>query len=565
MQKDLTMEILKEAILSALDRIAAVSVLHFVVSNAFSRKVANGSSEVLQQKIAEEVNMSLNPEVQYFNSRKILQADTPKLCTQIKYDNCFSRCPPVIPGPPPTPASLENYRRTWCTGHNSPWQCSNTNYGPQINGTNPRLTVTKAPAKPARSASTVISLSVVIPCVAIIAVVAALLIARRNRRALNKKKADNTYNLGYLSKPQAPTWTDNDGTEVAVEDGSEIFYQVDRTAAFSANLNGGGNMRAMPDVIHSSSATIRKSPPTNMSVFDLGRSGSATSQAPLLSSPEIAHHHRRRNGNRMPSVGQDGESDLGSPTYSHYGATQHQPVTRKGSHELSSSDGVTSPGNTSGYMTYSPTTKSHPSLYYSGGEKFENTGTVVRTPKTRQRSFGSHDSSKPRPLRKPSGASNVQRSDSMTLNRAGGRENYKTNWDNFDEVTATMRKEKHGPSNRELVLGIDSFVDSFTTPEQEEATSVDQLGLPDRNPFLTGYYDYEPGNDADNIEDEFDDFSHRHSNYHNSVPESDRPPSYDEVNARNPGVSRSQMPTLDLRGSRRDRHSEYDSEASVEV
>jgi len=53
-------------------------------------------------------------------------------------------------------------------------------------------------------------------------------------------------------------------------------------------------------------------------------------------------------------------------------------VTRKGSHELSSSDGVTSPGNTSGYMTYSPTTKSHPSLYYSGGEKFENTGTVVR-------------------------------------------------------------------------------------------------------------------------------------------------------------------------------------------
>jgi len=36
----------------------------------------------------------------------------------------------------------------------------------------------------------------------------------------------------------------------------------------------------------------------------------------------------------------------------------------------------------------------------------------------------------------------------MTLNRAGGRENYKTNWDNFDEVTATMRKEKHGPSNR---------------------------------------------------------------------------------------------------------------------
>jgi len=43
---------------------------------------------------------------------------------------------------------------------------------------------------------------------------------------------------------------------------------------------------------------------------------------------------------------------------------------------------------------------------------------------------------------------------------------------------------------------------------------------------LIGYYDYEPGNDADNIEDEFDDFSHRHSNYHNSVPESDRPPSY---------------------------------------
>ena len=37
---------------------------------------------------------------------------------------------------------------------------------------------------------------------------------RRNRNNYKKKKeADNTYNLGYLSKPQAPTWTDTDGTE----------------------------------------------------------------------------------------------------------------------------------------------------------------------------------------------------------------------------------------------------------------------------------------------------------------------------------------------------------------
>lgn len=41
-------------------------------------------------------------------------------------------------------------------------------------------------------------------------------------------------------------------------------------------------------------------------------------------------------------------------------------------------------------------------------------------------------------------------------------------------------------TSRELVLGTDSFIDSFTTPDHEEASTVDQLGLPTRNPFLTG-------------------------------------------------------------------------------
>ena len=39
---------------------------------------------------------------------------------------------------------------------------------------------------------------------------------------------------------------------------------------------------------------------------------------------------------------------------------------------------------------------------------------------------------------------------------------------------------------RQLVLGTDSFIESFTSPEHEEATSVDQLGLPGRNPMLAG-------------------------------------------------------------------------------
>ena len=41
----------------------------------------------------------------------------------------------------------------------------------------------------------------------------------------------------------------------AVEDGSEIFYQVDRSA-LAAGMNGGG--RSMPDVVHSSTGTLRK-------------------------------------------------------------------------------------------------------------------------------------------------------------------------------------------------------------------------------------------------------------------------------------------------------------------
>lgn len=72
-----------------------------------------------------------------------------------------------------------------------------------------------------------------------------------------------------------------------------------------------------------------------------------------------------------------------------------------------------------------------------------------RTPKTnkqtdRQRSFSGADrGTRPRPARNPSAASDIQRSDGMTLNRApGGRENYRNNWDNFDQVTATMRRDK---------------------------------------------------------------------------------------------------------------------------
>ena len=75
-----------------------------------------------------------------------------------------------------------------------------------------------------------------------------------------------------------------------------------------------------------------------------------------------------------------------------------------------------------------------------------------RTPKTtnRQRSFSGADRvTRPRPVRNPSGASNIDRSDSMTLNRAaGGRENYRNNWDNFDQVTATMRRDKNKPIDR---------------------------------------------------------------------------------------------------------------------
>lgn len=35
-------------------------------------------------------------------------------------------------------------------------------------------------------------------------------------------------------------------------------------------------------------------------------------------------------------------------------------------------------------------------------------------------------------------------------------------------------------------MNTDSFIESFTTPDAEEATSVDQLGMPGRNPFLAG-------------------------------------------------------------------------------
>ena len=42
---------------------------------------------------------------------------------------------------------------------------------------------------------------------------------------------------------------------VTVEDGSEIFYQVDRSA-FTAGLNGAANPRSIPDIINSSSGTL---------------------------------------------------------------------------------------------------------------------------------------------------------------------------------------------------------------------------------------------------------------------------------------------------------------------
>ena len=38
-------------------------------------------------------------------------------------------------------------------------------------------------------------------------------VVMRRRKQAAKLKVDNTYNLGYLSKPAGPTWTDPDGTE----------------------------------------------------------------------------------------------------------------------------------------------------------------------------------------------------------------------------------------------------------------------------------------------------------------------------------------------------------------
>ena len=72
-----------------------------------------------------------------------------------------------------------------------------------------------------------------------------------------------------------------------------------------------------------------KNSPNNLSVFDIGRSGSATSQVPLLSSPEIAAYSKRRMVNRTPSTsGQDNtDSDLGSPLYTRYGAASSHQVT----------------------------------------------------------------------------------------------------------------------------------------------------------------------------------------------------------------------------------------------
>lgn len=50
---------------------------------------------------------------------------------------------------------------------------------------------------------------------------------------------------------------------VTVEDGSEIFYQVDRSA-FTAGMNGGANPRNVPDIINSSSGTLREYPQCNI-------------------------------------------------------------------------------------------------------------------------------------------------------------------------------------------------------------------------------------------------------------------------------------------------------------
>ena len=67
-------------------------------------------------------------------------------------------------------------------------------------------------------------------------------------------------------------------------------------------------------------------PATNPALFDLGRSGSATSQAPLLASPEILARSRRRTGNRTISEGPDGDdSELGSPPYTRHGYGDRSP------------------------------------------------------------------------------------------------------------------------------------------------------------------------------------------------------------------------------------------------
>ncbi|XP_067951127.1 uncharacterized protein [Watersipora subatra] len=470
-------------------------------------------------------------------------------CTQKIYDNCFSVCPPQIPDPPPPPAALKDYKRKWCTGHYDPWSCMDTNSGPSINGSNPRLDPVIETTEP-NNLSTVITLSVLIPIVLIVLVLAAVLWYVKKKKMADKKNAANTYNLSYLSKPQVPTWTDNDDTEGAVEDGSEIFYKVDRNAALSATIAGVGNSRSVPDVVHN--GTLR-------------RSSSATSQAPLLSSPEIASHNRHRNLANA-TIQDTGDSDLGSPPYTRFGAgVTNNKRTRNPSQEGitrgTSRTALVAPGMSSG-------TKSHPNLH--NGERSDGTGTIIKTPKVVRQRSTSGDTSKSRPLRRPSGASAVQRSDSMTLNRVPGRENYRNNWENFDEVTATMRKNKGGPSHRELVLGTDSFIDSFTNPEPEEATSIDQLGLPNRNPFLQGYYEFdeEPAEPTNQEKSSFDpnpDDSVFNSDI--AVPEGfDGPPCYDDIipARRTSSLSLSQMPTLDLR-VRRDRISEYDSEGSIEV
>ena len=64
-------------------------------------------------------------------------------------------------------------------GHNKPWVCTDTNYGPEINGTNPRLVQEVEETTPANQ-TTVIALSVLVPIISIFIIVGIVLVSYKH-------------------------------------------------------------------------------------------------------------------------------------------------------------------------------------------------------------------------------------------------------------------------------------------------------------------------------------------------------------------------------------------------